>query len=139
MTVYLDAMGGDNAPEEIIKGAVLAVNELNTNITLIGKEDIIKNCFASLALSDKNISIINAEQTIEMCEEPVKAVRSKKDSSMVIGASLLKEDKNSVFISAGSTGALLAAALLYTGRIKGVQRPALCTICLLYTSWPRRR
>ncbi len=128
MSIFLDAMGGDNAPDEIIKGAVNAVKNFGSDITLIGDTDVISSVFEKYALPKEKISIIDAKEIIGMDEEPVSAVRKKKESSMVKGALAVKGSYDSAFISAGSTGALLSAALLYTGRIKGVQRPALCTI-----------
>ncbi len=125
MTIYIDAMGGDNAPVEIIKGACLAVSEFDVALTLVGDEDIIRNVFIKEHLSHEKITILDAKEIITMEEEPAAAVRKKKNSSMVVGALQIKEDPASVFISAGSTGALLAASLFYTGRIKGIQRPAL--------------
>src|SRR5665647_685453 len=111
MAIFIDAMGGDNAPVEIIKGACLAVKEFGISLTLIGDEDIINAVILKEKLSLKNISIINAKEVITMDEEPASAVRRKKDSSMVVGAMQIKEDPSSVFVSAGSTGALLAASL----------------------------
>lgn len=128
MTIYLDAMGGDNAPVEIIQGAVDAVKEYGIQVTLIGDETIINNVFTNRKLSKEGISIIDAKENIAMNEEPVAAVRKKKDSPMVVGCGLVKGSHDSAFVSAGSTGALLSAALLYAGRIKGVQRPALCSV-----------
>ena len=126
MTVFIDAMGGDNAPFEIIRGAVSAVRELGAKITLIGEEKLIGEELKKQG--EQGIDIIPSTQTIDMHEDPVMAVRKKKDSSMVIGAGLVKGSFSDAFISAGSTGALLATALLYTGRIKGIQRPAICTM-----------
>ena len=126
MTIYIDAMGGDNAPKAIIEGALMAKSEFNAPIALIGDVNTIENCLAGRK-DASDIEIIPATESIGMHEEPVKAVRQKKDSSLVKGALLAKESYENAFISAGSTGALLAAALLYTGRIKGIQRPAICT------------
>ena len=128
MTIYLDAMGGDNAPVQIIEGAVAAVSEYGINVTLIGDEAVINNVFENRALSRTGIDIINVTEKIEMTEEPVAAVRKKKDSPMVKGALLVKGSHEDAFISAGSTGAVLAAATLYCGRIRGVSRPALATL-----------
>ncbi|MBO4360611.1 MAG: phosphate acyltransferase PlsX [Eubacteriaceae bacterium] len=128
MTIYLDAMGGDNAPVQIIEGAVAAVAEYGINVTLIGDEAVINNVFENRGLSRSGIDIINATEKVEMTEEPVAAVRKKKDSPMVRGALLVKGSHEDAFISAGSTGAVLAAATLYCGRIKGVSRPALGTL-----------
>ena len=126
MKIYIDAMGGDNAPQAIIQGAVNAYNEFNVPIALIGKSEIIKKYLEEYRCND--IEIIDATEEITMDDEPVTAVRKKKGSSMVIGAQKAKEESDCAFISAGSTGALLASALFVTGRIKGVQRPAMCTL-----------
>lgn len=128
MTIYIDAMGGDHAPLEIVKGAYLAAKEFATPLTLIGDTDIIDEIVKKENLTSDKISLIDAKQNISMDEEPANAVRKKKDASVVVAALKVKEDPGSVFVSAGSTGAVLSAALLYTGRIKGIQRPALCTL-----------
>lgn len=128
MTIYLDAMGGDNAPIQIIQGAVEAVKEYGIEVTLIGDENVINNLFDNRGLDRKGITIIHASENIEMTEEPVAAVRHKKDSPMVVGCGLVKGSHEDAFVSAGSTGAVLASATLCAGRIKGVSRPALCTI-----------
>ena len=122
--LYLDAMGGDNAPHEIIKGALLASGKISRPIALVGKPDIISSTLKSYG-AEKKFEIIEADEVIEMEEEPATAVRKKKKSSIVVGCTIIKEDEESAFISAGSTGALLSAALLYTGRIKGIQRPGM--------------
>jgi glycerol-3-phosphate acyltransferase PlsX len=128
MTIYVDAMGGDYAPTEIIKGASLAVETFGCALTLIGREEVIRNVAEKENLSLKQLAILDAREEIAMDEEPASAVKRKKDSSIVVGAMHAKTDPNSVFVSAGSTGAVLSAALLYTGRIKGIQRPALGTV-----------
>ena len=97
-------------------------------LTLVGKVDVISDIVKQEKLSSDKISLLNAEEIVTMDEEPAAAVRKKKESSVVVSALKVKEDSGSVFVSAGSTGAVLSAALLYTGRIKGVQRPALCTL-----------
>ncbi len=125
MKVYLDAMGGDNAPNEIIKGAIEAKNEKNYDIVLVGKEDVIKEELKALGKDPEIFEILNSTETIGMDEDPVKAVRSKRDSSIVVGCKAIKGNDDAVFVSAGSTGAILAGASLFTGRIKGTKRPAI--------------
>ncbi|MEG2044472.1 MAG: phosphate acyltransferase PlsX [Clostridia bacterium] len=129
MKIIVDAMGGDNAPLEIIKGAYLAANEYNLDITLVGNEDVVRKLIAenSLTTSSK-INIVNAVQTIEMCDDPTVVVKSKKNSSMAIGLKLLADGEGDAFVSAGSTGALLTGATLIVKRIKGIKRAALAPI-----------
>lgn len=136
MNILLDVMGGDNAPDEFIKGAVETINELdeNTKIIMIGNEKIIKEKIKEiynkddiLEISDR-LEIKNATEVISNHESPTEALKTKKDSSMVVGFKMLKEDEGDVFVSAGSTGALMAGGLLKVGRIKGIDRPALCTL-----------
>lgn len=142
MIILLDAMGGDNAPDANIKGAVKAVKEVSnsTEILLIGKEDVInsrvKELYNKEKLSDisPRLKIYNATETIEMEDTPTMAIKHKKDSSMVVGFNLLKEGKGDVFISAGNSGALLTGATLLVGRIKGIDRPALAGILPAYKS-----
>ena len=138
MTIILDAMGGDNAPEAPIKGAIKAINEITSDIILVGNEEIINKKIKELF--DKNniseisnrIKIQNATEEITMEDTPTVAIKHKKDSSMVVGFNLLKEDKGDVFISAGNSGALLTGATLIVGRIQGVDRPALAPILPSY-------
>ena len=136
MNILLDVMGGDNAPDEFIKGAVETINELDetTKITMIGNEKIIKEKIKEIYDKDE-ISEINsrllikhASEIITNHEAPTEALKAKPDSSMVVGFKMLKENEGDVFISAGSTGALMAGGLLKVGRIKGIDRPALCTL-----------
>ena len=128
MKIFLDAMGGDNAPDEIVRGAVLAVEEYHVPLYLVGDEKILKNSLQKQNLSSENLTVIHASESIGMQEEPALAVRKKKDSSLVVMARLLKESKDGVMVSAGSTGAVLASALFCTGRIKGIQRPAIAAV-----------
>ncbi len=128
MKIIIDVMGGDKAPEEIIEGCVQAVNKLNINLVLVGKEKIIKQELRKYDYLKNKISIINAEQVIENEESPTKAIRTKKDSSMVVGLKMLKKGLGDAFVSAGNTGALLTGSLLLVGRIKGVDRPALTPV-----------
>jgi glycerol-3-phosphate acyltransferase PlsX len=127
--VAVDAMGGDNAPEEIIKGVVNAANCFPVTIILVGQENVIKEQLAKHSYDAKKIHIVHASEVITTEESPTTAIRRKKDSSIVVGLNLVKEKKAHAFVSAGSTGALLTGALFIVGRIKGVERPVLGT-CL---------
>lgn len=137
MNILLDAMGGDNAPDANIKGAIKAIGQIKAEITLIGKEEIIRNRVKELynkeieEISPK-LKIRNAEETIEMEDQPTVAIKHKKDSSMVVGFKMLKQGEGDVFISAGNSGALLTGATLLVGRIKGIDRPALAGILPAY-------
>lgn len=140
MVILLDAMGGDNAPDATIKGAVKAINQIEADIVLIGNEQIINQKVKELYGKD-NISEISSKltihhttETIEMEDIPTQAIKHKKDSSMVVGFNMLKEGKGDAFISAGNSGALLTGATLLVGRIKGVDRPALAGILPAYKS-----
>lgn len=140
MVILLDAMGGDNAPDANIKGAVKAINQIEAEVVLIGNEDIInkkiKEFYGKDSVSDisPRLKIHNTTETIEMEDIPTHAIKNKKDSSMVVGFNMLKEGKGDVFISAGNSGALLTGATLLVGRIKGVDRPALAGILPSYKS-----
>lgn len=142
MVIILDAMGGDNAPDATIKGAVKAIKEVgeNTEILLTGNEEIInsrvKELFGKNTIEEisPKIKIHNTTETIEMEDKPTEAIKHKKDSSMVVGFNLLKEGKGDVFVSAGNSGALLTGATLLVGRIKGIDRPALAGILPSYHS-----
>ena len=123
--IYVDAFGGDYAPDAMVKGAVLAVKEFNRELTLVGHEEKIKEVFEKNNLSMEKISIIHAPEEITCHDESALAIRRKKQSSLVVGATKIKEDRNSVLVTAGSTGAVLSAGVLVTGRIKGIKRPAI--------------
>lgn len=139
MKILLDAMGGDNAPDANIKGAVKAINQVKAEVVLIGKEEIIRSKIKEFygkeleEISDR-LKIKNATETIEMEDKPTVAIKHKKDSSMVVGFKMLKEGEGDVFISAGNSGALLTGATLLVGRIKGIDRPALAGILPAYKS-----
>lgn len=127
--IAVDAMGGDNAPQDIVKGSIDAINEnKNIKIILVGKEDAINNELSKYQYNKAQIDIQNATEIIKTTESPTAAIREKKDSSIVVGLKLLKEGKASAFVSAGSTGALLTGATVIIKRIKGVERPALATL-----------
>ena len=139
MKILLDAMGGDKAPDANIKGAVKAINQIKAEVILIGKEEVIRSKIKEFygkeieEISDR-LKIKNATETIEMEDTPTLAIKHKKDSSMVVGFSMLKQGEGDVFISAGNSGALLTGATLLVGRIKGIDRPALAGILPAYKS-----
>lgn len=128
MRIVVDAMGGDNAPEEIVKGCILARDEYNVNIILSGKEQEIKRILDRNTNNHKNIDILNAEEVITNEDKPVLALRRKKNSSLVLGLNAVKNKEADAIVSAGSTGALLSGGLLIIGRIEGVERPALAPL-----------
>ena len=140
MKILFDAMGGDNAPDANIKGAVKAINQIEAEVVLIGNKDIINSRIKELygkndisEISDR-LSIKHTTETIEMEDIPTQAIKRKKDSSMVVGFNMLKNDEGDVFISAGNSGALLTGATLLVGRIKGIDRPAMAGILPAYKS-----
>ena len=127
--VALDAMGGDNAPGEIIKGAVDAVLEKdNIQVILVGQEDVIRKELGNYSYPDGRIEIRNASEVISTDEPPVMAIRRKKDSSIGVGPTMVKKGEADAFVSAGSTGAILVGGQLVVGRIRGVERPPLATL-----------
>ena len=127
--VAVDAMGGDNAPFEIVKGVVEAVKLYPVKVLLVGKENIVNKELVSYTYDKDSIEVVNADEVIGTDEAPTEAVRHKRNSSMMVGLGLVKENKASAFISAGSTGALFVGGTVTVGRIKGIDRPALAT-CL---------
>ncbi|HBI73434.1 MAG TPA: phosphate acyltransferase PlsX [Lachnospiraceae bacterium] len=127
--IAVDAMGGDYAPDEIIKGAVLAVRDReDIRILLVGKEDVIQKGLSEYDYDKTRIEVVHAENIISNNEAPVLAIRRKKDSSIVVALNLVKSGEADAFVSAGSTGAVLAGGQLIVGRIKGVERPPLAPI-----------
>ena len=135
MKIAVDASGGEFAPHEIVKGAIKAAQEYNADIILVGKKSVL-HVLAGRHLNKLNISIVNASQTIGFHEHPVEALRKKPRSSIAIGIKLLKEGKASAFVSAGNTGAVLAAAFFGLGKIEGVERPALVSVIKLVPQSP---
>jgi len=138
MRILLDAMGGDNAPDANIKGAVKAINQVEADVCLVGNKEVInakiKEFYGKNDISEisPKLTIHHTTETIEMCDIPTQAIKHKKDSSMVVGFNLLKQGEGDVFISAGNSGALLTGATLLVGRIKGIDRPALAGILPAY-------
>ncbi len=128
MKIILDGMGGDNAPFSVVEGAVLASRQTQHHICIIGQEELIIPELKKYKYESEKISVINATQVISNDDAPVRAVRSKKDSSLVKGINMVKNGEGDIFISAGSTGALLAGGLFILGRIQGIDRPALASV-----------
>ena len=127
--VALDAMGGDHAPAEMIKGAVDAVNENKAiKVYLVGKENDINPILSTYSYNKDQIEIVSAQEVIETAEPPVMAIRKKKDSSIVKGLNLVKEGVCDAFVSAGSTGAVLVGGQVVVGRMKGIERPPLAPL-----------
>lgn len=129
VNVAVDAMGGDNAPAEIVKGAVEAVlAQEKIRVWLVGKEEAVKKELSAYAYPADRIEIVNATEVIETAEPPVNAIRSKKDSSIVKGLGLVKAGECDAFVSAGSSGAVLVGGQVLVGRAKGVERPPLAPL-----------
>ena len=136
MRIILDGMGGDNAPAAVVEGAVLASKEIEHEIQIIGQQELIQAELAKYRYDEKKITVIDAREVISNEEAPVRAVRSKKDSSIVRGINMVKKGEGDIFISAGSTGALMAGGLFILGRIQGIDRPALASVYPIVGSIP---
>ncbi len=127
--VAVDAMGGDNAPEQVVKGAVEAVAaEPRVKIYLCGKEPLIREELAKYSYDQDRIEIVHCSEVIETAEPPVNAVRKKKDSSLVKAMYLVKDGECDALVTAGSTGAFLVGGQVIVGRIRGIERPPLATV-----------
>jgi len=127
MRIILDGMGGDNAPVAVVEGAILASRLMNHEIIITGDKEIIDKELSKHKFDHEKISVEHAPEVITNDDAPVKAVRNKKNSSMVVGLNMLKEGKGEIFISAGNTGALMAGGLFILGRIQGIDRPAIAS------------
>ena len=127
--VALDAMGGDNAPAEIVKGAVEALKaSTDLKVILVGQEEAVQQELSKYQYDASRMEVVNATEIIEMAEPPVQAIRSKKDSSIVVAMKLVKNGEADAFVGAGSTGAVLVGGQLIVGRLKGVERPPLAPL-----------
>ncbi len=127
--IALDAMGGDNAPGEIVKGAVDAVKEKDSiHVILVGREEAIRSELSKYSYPEERVEIVNASEVITTEEAPVMAIRKKKDSSIVVGQGLVRKGEADAFVSAGSTGAILVGGQLVVGRLRGVERSPLATL-----------
>lgn len=128
MKIIIDAMGGDHAPAAPVEAGARATRELGVDIVLVGKRDVIERELAKYQFDKNRLEVVHADEVITNHEEPAKAVRAKKNASVVVAGRLLKEGKGDAMLSMGNTGALLATGLLIVGRSKGVSRPALATL-----------
>ncbi len=126
MKIIVDAMGGDNAPGEIVKGALAAHGKNGIEIVLVGREEDIRA--AAAGGMKEGVQVVNAREVIEICDDPATAFKHKKDSSITVGLTMLKNGEGDAFVSAGSTGALLSAATLLVKRVKGIRRAALAPV-----------
>ncbi len=127
MKIAVDAMGGDNAPQAVIEGCIAALDDMEADIVLVGKEDVVREELKKYEgmYDEERIQIVHAEEVIENEDSPVKAVRTKKNSSLVMAVEMVRDGSANAVLSAGNTGALMTAALLRLGRIKGIERPAI--------------
>lgn len=128
MRIALDAMGGDQAPQVTVEGAVLAAREYGTEVLLVGQEDVLTAELEKHEVSGLKLPIVHASEVIGMEDEPSSAAKAKRDSSMVVGMNLLKSGEADGFFSAGNSGGVMAAALFRLGRLPGVKRPALSVL-----------
>ena len=129
VNVAVDAMGGDNAPVEIVKGAIEAIQESkDLKVFLVGREEVIKEELKKYTYNLEQVEIVHAQEVIETAEPPVMAIRRKKDSSIVKAMYMVKDGTCDAFVSAGSTGAILVGGQVIVGRIKGVERPPLAPL-----------
>lgn len=130
MIIAVDAAGGEYAPYEIVKGAIKAAHEFKVQIALVGTKSTL-HVLASRHSKNLDFTFVEASQVIELHESPIRAIRNKPDSSIVVGINLVKEGKAAAFVSAGNSGAVVAASLMNLGKIDGVERPAIGSIITL--------
>ncbi len=128
MNIIVDAFGGDNAPLEVIKGSVMATENLDVSITLVGDEEKIKEVAQKNNINLDKIKIKHASDVIYICDEPTMVIKEKSDCSMAVGLKMLADGEGDAFVSAGSTGALVVGATFIVKRLKGIKRAALATI-----------
>ncbi len=130
MKIIVDAMGGDFAPEAPVEAALRAAEELGANVILVGRAEQILSCLEKMGITEvpPGVEIVHAEEVVQVDDHPANVIREKKNSSMAIGLNMLKEGKGDAFVSAGSTGALLAAATLVIKRVRGIRRAALAPV-----------
>ncbi len=127
--VALDAMGGDNAPSQMVKGAVDAAGKnANVKVKLVGVQDILEKELSQYEYNREQIEVVHASEVIETGEPPVEAIRKKKDSSLVVAMNMVQEGEADAFVSAGNSGAILVGGQIIVGRIKGVERPPMAPL-----------
>ncbi|HSL91743.1 MAG TPA: phosphate acyltransferase, partial [Candidatus Limnocylindrales bacterium] len=125
MKIAVDAMGGDHAPREVVRGAVQASEEMGLPIILVGREEILRDELRFLGADGNTIDVAHASEVVEMCESPGVAIRKKKHSSIRVGLNLVAAGNSSAFVSAGNSGAIMAGALYVLRKIRGIDRPAI--------------
>ncbi len=130
MRIIVDAMGGDNAPQAPVQGALQAIKEYGIEVVLVGRGEEVLKALHQEGVDElpAGLSITHADQVVEMCDNPATAFKEKKDSSLTVGLNLLKNGEGDAYVSAGSTGALLAAATLLVKRIRGIRRAAMAPV-----------
>ena len=129
MRIIIDAMGGDTAPDAIVRGALDAMAEFGVDVTLVGQAERVKACLReNRAAENERLSVVNATEIVTMEDDPSTATRHKKDSSMTVALNLLRDGQGDAVISAGSTGALLTGATLIVKRVRGIRRAALAPV-----------
>ncbi len=127
MRIAVDVMGSDNGPHDIIKGAVEASRKYNYDILLVGEQQVIRQELSDINIRDLSVSVVGASDVIDMHESPAHACRQKKDSSIMVAMKLLRDGNADAIVSAGNSGATMAAALMILGRLKGIRRPAIAS------------
>ena len=128
MRIIVDGFGGDNAPLEVLKGAVQAVDGLNVDITVVGDEKIIRECAEKNGIDISKLTVAHADGVMEVCYEPTKILKEYSNTSMAVGLKMLAKGEGDAFLSAGSTGALVVGSTFIVKRIKGIKRTALATV-----------
>ncbi|MDA8121012.1 MAG: phosphate acyltransferase PlsX [Deltaproteobacteria bacterium] len=125
MKIAVDAMGGDHAPREVIRGAVQAARELGLHVVLVGREELLRDELRTMNVREGTVDVAHASEVVEMCDVPGVAIRKKKNSSIRVGLNMVAEGSASSFVSAGNSGAVMAGALYVLRKVKGVDRPAI--------------
>lgn len=128
MRIVLDAMGGDHAPAAVVEGGVLAAREYGIEVVLVGRQEVVQPELAKYDTTGLRLPVVHASQVIGMDEHPALVVKTKKDSSMVVGMRMVKEGQADAFVTMGNSGGALAAALFHLGRLRGIKRPALSSV-----------